>query len=42
MTGHRSKYKKYLNGISNYYSSFKVMENKDYDIILIEDFPCNS
>jgi hypothetical protein len=23
-------------------SSFEVMENKDYDIILIEDFPCNS
>ena len=42
MTNHRSKYKKYLNGKSNYYSSFIVMENGDYDIILIEDFPCNS
>ena len=42
MTEHRSKYKKYLNGESNYYSSFIVMENKDYDIILIEDYPCKS
>ena len=42
MTEHRSNYKKYLNGKKKYLSSFKVMENKDYDIILIEDFPCNS
>ena len=42
MTGHRSSYKKYLNHKGKYYSVFKVMENKDYDIILIEDFPCNS
>ena len=42
MTEHRSNYKKYLNGKKKYYSAFKVMENKDYVIILIEDFPCNS
>lgn len=42
MSQHRSKYKEYLNGKSNYYSSFTVMENNDYDIILIEDYPCNS
>ena len=42
MTQHRSNYKKYLNGKRKYLSSFKVMENKDYAIILIEDFPCNS
>ena len=42
MTQHRSNYKKYLNGKRKYYSAFKVMENKDYDIILIEDYPCNS
>ena len=42
MTEHRSKYKKYLNYKGKYYSSFKVMENKDYDIILIEDYPCKS
>ena len=42
MTQHRSAYKKYLNRKGKYYSSFRVMENKDYDIILIEDYPCNS
>ena len=42
MTGHRSQYKKYLNHKGKYYSVFKVMENDDYDIILIEDYPCNS
>ena len=42
MTGHRSQYKKYLNRKGKYYSSFRVMENKDYDIILIEDYPCDS
>ena len=42
MTEHRSNYKKYLNGKKKYYSAFIVMKNDDYDIILIEDFPCNS
>ena len=42
MTEHRSSYKKYLNGKKKYYSVFKTMENKDYDIILIEDYPCKS
>jgi len=42
MTEHRSRYKKYLNGKKKYLSSFKVMENNDYDIILIEDYPCKS
>jgi hypothetical protein len=42
MTQHRSAYKKYLNRKGKYYSAFIVMENNDYDIILIEDFPCNS
>ena len=42
MSEYRSNYKKYLNGKKKYYSVFKVMENKDYVIILIEDFPCNS
>ena len=41
MTNHRYDYKKYLKGKKKYLSSFKVMENKDYVIILIEDFPCN-
>ena len=42
MTNHRSNNKRYLNGKKKYYSAFKVMENQDYDIILIEDYPCKS
>jgi len=42
MTNHRSNYKRYLNGKKKYYSVFKVMKNDDYDIILIEDYPCKS
>jgi calcineurin-like phosphoesterase family protein len=42
MTQHRSDYKMYLKGKKKYLSSFKVMENNDYDIILIEDYPCKS
>ena len=42
MANHRSAYKKYLNCKGKYYSSFIVMENNDYEIILIEDYPCKS
>ena len=42
MSEHRSNYRKHMKGKKKYLSSFKVMENNDYDIILIEDFPCNS
>ena len=37
---HKFKYKSYLNKSNNYTSSFKIIENENYDIILIEDFPC--
>jgi hypothetical protein len=42
MSEHRSKYKKYMKGTKKYLSSFRVMENGDYDIILIENYPCDS
>ena len=42
MSEHRSDYRKHMKGKKKYLSSFKVMENNDYNIILIEDFPCNS
>ena len=34
---HRANYKQYLNGKFSYITSFKILENGDYDIILIEE-----
>ena len=39
---HVSDYKSYLNGKKNFISSYDIIKNGDYDIILIEKFPCNS
>jgi len=37
---HKSSYKAYNDGKVNYITSFKILENNNYDIVLIEDFPC--
>jgi len=42
LAGHIKSYKRYLNGKSNYVSSFDVLQNGNYDIVLIESYPCNS
>jgi hypothetical protein len=34
---HRASYKNYLNGKYNFVTSFKIIENGDYDIILLEE-----
>jgi hypothetical protein len=34
---HRVSYKQYLKGIPNYVTSFKIIQNGDYDIILLEE-----
>ena len=34
---HRYDFKRYLNGKFSYITSFKILENGDYDIILIEE-----
>ena len=39
---HVRNYKCYLNGKSNYVSSFEILQNRNYDIVLIEIYPCNS
>jgi hypothetical protein len=40
---HRSTYKSYLNGKYHYVTSFKVLENNNYRIELIENYPeCTS
>jgi hypothetical protein len=42
LAGHVGKYKSYLNGKSVSVTSFKIIANGNYDIVLIELFPCNS
>lgn len=37
---HRKNYKDYLNGKYNYTTSFDIIENGNYEIILLELFPC--
>ena len=40
--GHVANYKYYLDGKGYYVTSFKILENHDYDIVLIESFPCEN
>ena len=42
LAGHITSYKRYLNGKSHYVSSFDILQNGNYDIVLIESYPCNS
>lgn len=42
LTKHVSNYKRHLNGAKQYLTSFKVLENENYSIVLIEKFPCDS
>jgi hypothetical protein len=42
LTKHVGNYKSYLKGISRFCSSFNILANKNYDIILIEKYPCDS
>ena len=40
---HNDDYRLFINGERKYYlSAFHVIENEDYDIILVEKYPCNS
>jgi hypothetical protein len=39
---HRGNYISYLNGTSSYMSSYKIIENGDYDIVLVENCPCDT
>ena len=42
LSKHRADYKKYINEKSHYISSFQILENNNYSIVLIENYPCNS
>ena len=39
---HRSDYKKQIAGKNIFLTSFEVMESDNYEIILVENYPCNS
>jgi len=39
---HLSNYREYLNGKARFVSSFDIIENDDYDILLIENYPCTN
>jgi len=39
---HRSNFRRWKENKKNYISSFKVMECDDYDIVLLELYPCSS
>jgi hypothetical protein len=42
LSGHVRNYKMYLKGKGNYVTSFKVIATHNYDIQLIEAYPCNN
>ena len=42
LAGHITSYKCYLKGIHNYISSFKIFENGNYCIVLLEKYPCDT
>jgi len=42
LSRHMSAYKKYYEDRGNYVSSFDILEKGEYEIILIENFPCET
>ena len=43
LAGHMSEYKRYQKGkYKRYLASFDILSNNDYDIVLIESYPCNT
>ena len=42
LTKHVGNYRCYLNGTYHYVSSFDILQNEDYCIVLLEKYPCNT
>ena len=42
LSGHKSGYNEWCNGKGRYLSSFLIIEMDDYDIVLIESYPCSN
>lgn len=42
LSGHKSSYKSYLNNTNHYFTSFEIIKYDDCQIVLIENYPCNT
>jgi hypothetical protein len=42
LASHVSNYKSFIAGNYHYVTSFKIIENGDYQILLLEEYPCSS
>jgi len=42
LASHVSSYNRYLNGKYHYITSFDILKTNDYEILLIESFPCKT
>jgi hypothetical protein len=42
LSKHKENYKRWLIGKQHYMTSYRILENDDAEIFLIESFPCNS
>ena len=42
LSEHKGKYKLYLKGKTNFITSFDIIKNNNYQIILIDECPCNN
>jgi hypothetical protein len=42
LAGHVGHYKRYLKGTYQYVSSFDILQNEDYHIVLLEKYPCDT
>lgn len=42
LSKHKSDYKGYLNNNKAYMTSYKVLEKNNYEIFLIEEYPCDN
>ena len=42
LSDHVSNYKCYLNGKQHYITSYRILENGNYDIVLLESCPCET
>lgn len=42
LSKHKCHYQEWLDGKRGFTTSFEIIKNNDYQIVLIEDYPCNS
>ena len=40
LAGHKSEFKRWKSGKARFCTSYKIIENNNYDIVLLEDYPC--